>query len=483
MISNKQDQKMLQKLTPQQLLLMRLLHLPVMSLENIIKEEIERNPLLEDRPIGNEHSDEYTNDTIDDEDPATDPYSDFNIEDYMDDEPEGNYSEKQPEIKDYAREQRSESEITLQEYLLDQFVFKDVNEKQFLIGIELIGNIDDMGYMRRDMPSLSNDLLFSKGIDADEKEIEEVLEIVKTLEPVGVGAHDLQECLLIQLQNIDNSNPYKKWAIKIVENHFEAFAKNNHIKLTQKLNLSETDLANTLKLITELNPKPGASFSNETEQTQYIIPDFFVFRINDETLSFSQNTHYPKLKISNTYMNLLDTMPTEEKQNEEQKATATFIKEKAESARRFIDTVNQRQKTLNLTMSEILKYQKKFFLSGDKNELRPMRLKDIATITGFDVSILSRIVNQKYVETEFGTFKLKDLFSLSHESEDGEGVSLRSIRNMIEELVANEDKSNPLSDEDIRILLDKKGYKFARRTITKHRETLNIPAKRLRKKP
>ena len=182
-------------------------------------------------------------------------------------------------------------------------------------------------------------------------------------------------------------------------------------------------------------------------------------------------------------MNILNTMPTEEKQNEEQKATATFIKEKAESARRFIDTVNQRQKTLNLTMSEILKYQKKFFLSGDKNELRPMRLKDIATVTGFDVSTLSRIVNQKYVETEFGTFKLKDLFSLSHESEDGEGVSLRSIRNMIEELVANEDKSNPLSDEDIRILLDKKGYKFARRTITKYRETLNIPVKRLRKKP
>ena len=482
MITQKYEQKMSQKLTPQQILLMRLLHLPIISLENFIKEELENNPLLEDSVDNSEHSEEYTNDTLDDEYSNLEPYDDFNLEEYMDDDLEERYDEKRPTSENYIGEQISNSGTTLHEYLTEQFNLKEISEKQYLIGIELIGNIDDSGYMRRDMTSLSNDLAFNNGIDADEKEIDDVLNIIKTLDPIGVGARDLQECLLIQLHNIANSNPYKKWGIKIIENNFDTFIKNNHNKLIQKLNISESDLSNTLKLITGLNPKPGSSFSNENTQAQYIIPDFFVFRTNDDTLSFSQNGDFSDLKMSKTYLNILKDITKDEKQSEEQKATVSFIKEKAESARWFIDAVKQRKKTLDITMKEILEYQKTFFLSGDKNELRPMILKDIAERTGFDISTLSRIVSQKYVKTEFGTFKLKDLFSVSHDSDDGKGVSVKSIRNMIQELVDNEDKSNPLSDKDIQDIINTKGFNFSRRTIAKYRELLNIPIKRLRKK-
>ena len=275
MISQKYEQKMSQKLTPQQILLMRLLHLPIISLENFIKEELENNPLLEDSVDNSVHSEEYTNDTLDDEYSNLEPYDDFNLEEYMDDDLEERYDEKRPTSENYIGEQISNSGTTLHEYLTEQFNLKEISEKQYLIGIELIGNIDDSGYMRRDMISLSNDLAFNNGIDADEKEIEDVLNIIKTLDPIGVGARNLQECLLIQLHNIANSNPYKKWGIKIIENNFDTFTKNNHNKLIQKLNISESDLSNTLKLITGLNPKPGSSFSNENTQAQYITTTIF----------------------------------------------------------------------------------------------------------------------------------------------------------------------------------------------------------------
>ena len=482
MIAQSQQQKMQQKLTPQQILLIRLLQIPSTLLEKTIKEEIEKNPLLEDDIDTTEHVDGYTNDTVNDEYSNLEPYNDFNIEEYMDDDFDISYKNSgennnntDKDIYPYA------SEISLQDHITEQFNLKELSEKEYLIGLELIGNIDHSGYITRNIESISNDIAFTKNIEADEKEIENVLKIIQTLDPIGIGARNLQECLLIQLHNIDEESKYKKWAITIIEKYFDAFKNKQHNKLIQKLNISEKDLGLTLELIVTLNPKPGAALSSELDSPQYLIPDFFVYRDNN-TLRFSQNTNLPNLKTSKYYMNILKDISKEEKLTEEQKQTVSFIKEKAETAKWFIDAIKQRQETLNITMREILKYQEKFFMTGDKDDLRPMRLKDIAELTELDISTLSRVVNQKYVETEFGTIKLRNLFSMSHINEEGKDVALESIKNMVLNLIDNEDKSTPLSDEELRKLLNEKGFNLARRTITKYRESLNIPVGRLRKK-
>jgi RNA polymerase sigma-54 factor len=490
MISSSQQMKLQQKLSPQQILLMRLLQVSVLSLEQKIKEEIEKNPLLEGDMDTSQN--DNTQDFADDDESYEDDYKD---EDYLDGDDYNNSDyDSYSDDDDYPQEKGSSrnnadqdysipfaSEISFQKHLINQFDLKETSEKQHLIGLELIGNIDNSGYINRSLAAISNDISLSYNFETSYEEMESVLKIIQSLEPEGDGARNLQGCLSLQLHRIEDKTTYVRHAITIVDKHFELFTKKHYAKLMKKLTISEEELSSVQNIIFKLNPKPGTSISESSENALYIIPDFVVTQIDGE-LSFSQNMgEIPQLKINKYYMDMLGKISNSKKPTAAEKETATFIKENAEHARWFIDALKQRTKTLDVTMAAIIEHQRQYFLSGEKNDLKPMLLKDIANATNFDISTVSRIVNQKYVQTDFGTFRLKELFSKALASDHGEDVSIKKIKNELLELIKNEDKADPLSDEDLQELLEAKGYPLARRTITKYRETLKIPAGRLRK--
>ena len=481
MISQSQQIKMQQKLTPQQIMLMNLLQTPAMLMEQTIKEEIEKNPLLEDDVDTTDHVDDYTNETVSDEYSNLEPYNDFDFEEYMyDDEP--SYKEALEYDKDQDRDAMIPfaAEASFQEQILEQLNLKDITEEQQIIGMELIGNIDSAGYITRSIDAIAYDITFTSGIEVSTHDVEEVLRIVQSLEPAGIGARNLQECLSIQLHRIEEESRSKALATIIIDKHFESFTKKHYDKIMARMKLPESDLKSALELIFKLNPKPGTQYEIETEPTQYVVPDFFVSQSNGE-LSFTLNVNYPSLKISKHYTGILKEILANPNPTKSQRETATFIKDNTESARWFIDALRQRQQTLEKVMRIILNYQKNFFLTGDKNYLRPMLLKDIVEKTGYDLSTVSLIINQKYVQTNFGTFVLKDLFSKSYVADNGEEVSLVAIKNLLLELVEAEDKQNPLSDEKLVKIFSEKGFTLSRRTITKYREILKLPSARLRK--
>lgn len=490
-----QTQKLLQKLSPQQILIMKLLQIPTMELSTRIKEEIMTNPALEEGE-NSDYDDDFSNeivnenddvDTFEDEqgdDDHYDPLDDF--DDYLKDDDEDDAAYKysinntSPDDKHY--EAPITNETTFQETLMEQLGFRKLDDKKRKIGEYLIGNLDDAGYLSRPLTGIADDLLFTQNIDATEDEIREVLEIIQDFDPAGVGATNLQECLLIQLRRINEEKPSKDCenAILIIEKYFEEFTKKHYDKIVTRSGMSDDDFKKALDIILSLNPKPGGSSGTITQNHDYIIPDFTVIN-NGGDLELQLNSrNTPELHVSKDFMNMLKEYSAG-KDSKEKREAVNFIKNKIDSANWFIDAVKQRQNTLYLTMKAIMDYQKEFFLTGDEGKLKPMILKDISDKVGLDVSTISRVANSKYVQTAYGTFPLKYFFSEGLLNDEGEEVSTREVKKIVRESVENEDKSNPLNDDELTAILKEKGYTIARRTVAKYREQLGIPVARLRK--
>ncbi|MDR0970605.1 MAG: RNA polymerase factor sigma-54 [Lentimicrobiaceae bacterium] len=490
MLNQRLQQKLLQKLSPQQILLMKLLQIPSVSLDQRIKQEIEENPALEldnesdvddqnDSLLDDNDSDEYDSDDNDDNSD-----DEFDLSDYLGDDDDDSYKLKTNNYSadDDHYETPFSSAQTFQEFLIQQLGFRKLDEKKYKIGLYIIGNIDDSGYLTRPVEAIVDDLLFSLNINTTKKEILETLHVIQDFEPYGVGARNLQECLLIQLQKLQEENPEKDLtiAILIIDRYFEEFTKKHYDKILKRANISEETLKEAVFEILKLNPKPGNSMSETVKSNQYIVPDFMIFN-NNGTLELSLNSrNAPELKVNKTYTEMLETF-SENKKSRENKEALAFVKQKIDSARWFIDAIKQRQNTLYTTMEAIMNYQKEYFMTGDETKLRPMILKDIAEIVSLDISTVSRVANSKYVQTAFGTFLLKDFFSESMTTDDGEEVSTREIKKILKDCIENEKKSKPLTDEQLTKILNEKGYNIARRTVAKYREQLNIPVARLRK--
>jgi RNA polymerase sigma-54 factor len=483
MLNQSLAQKLLQKLSPQQIQLMKLLQIPTANLEQRIKEELEANPALEEsQAIDNVLEDYEENENTEEEFDSND---EFGIEDYFDDE--GEHPDYKTEINNYSADDEDRSVpvsvgATFHEFLLKQLGERDLDGEDYLIAEQIIGSIDDDGYLRRELINILDDLAFSQNIICEEGKIEELLQVIHEFDPAGVGARDLQECLLIQLKR-KNSTPLTKVAIKILENHFEQFTKKHYSKLESAYNLESDDLKTVIDEILKLNPKPGSAYSEDGSNrvVQYIVPDFIVKNESGE-LELSLNMrNAPELKISNTFRELYEGYKLSNEKNNKQKQEILFLKQKIDAAKWFIDAIKQRQQTMMLTMSAILEYQKEFFLTGDETSLKPMILKDIADKTGLDISTVSRVANSKYVQTEFGTILLKFFFSESLQTSSGEEVSTREVKSILQDIINGEDKMKPYSDEKLMDFLKEKGYEIARRTVAKYREQLNIPVARLRK--
>lgn len=484
-------QKQLQKLSPQQIQLMKLLQVPTASLEQRIKEELEANPALEEGENANiEDKFDLTGEGAAKEE-EFDEYdgsdTDIDLSEYLNSEYEqADYKTRESNYSD------SDDKVSLPIAVIDTFHdFLDqqlgmviLNEGEFEIAQQLIGSIDEDGYLRRPLDAVIDDLAFTQNIETTTDKLEELLTVVQTFEPTGVGARTLQECLLIQIKNKLKLNPQNEtllFAQKTLTKYFESFSKKHYEKLQRQLGLTSEELKVVVDEILKLNPKPGSAFSSKSKNDQYIIPDFIV--VNEQgRLELSLNSrNAPDLRINNSYMNMIRDYSKSKKKNKQQKDTMVFIKQKIDSAKWFIDAIKQRQQTMLKTMGTILNYQYDYFLTGDEVKLKPMILKDIAELTMLDISTISRVSNSKYVQTEFGTFKLKDFFSESLTTDSGEEVSTREVKKILSNQISNEDKRKPLSDQKLTQALKDKGYNIARRTVAKYREQLNIPVARLRK--
>jgi len=471
--------KLLQKLSPQQIQLMKLLQVPTIELEQRIKQEIEENPALDEGEQEKEEdqTDEYSTLEDDDNDSALD---EFNIDNYLDDDV--------PDYKLSARNHPAEADEkaiplsggkTFQEILQNQVSLRIKDDEQLIIANNIIGNLDDSGYLRREIFSIVDDLAFSHNLNCSEEKIEGVLEIIQGLEPVGVGARDLRECLLIQLRKKTKTVPIKTAEV-ILDRFFNEFTKKHYTKITNRLDITEDDVKEALLEIVKLNPKPGNSLIDTSKVTQHIIPDFIVTEINGELNLELNNRNAPQLKVNRQYAEMLRTYD-ESSRTERDKEAIVFVKQKIDSAKWFIDAIKQRQQTLLVTMQAIIDYQNEFFKSGDETDLRPMILKDIAEIVSMDISTISRVANSKHVSTPFGTFLLKYFFSESLSTDSGEEVSTREVKRILQDAVDQEEKRKPYTDEKLTNILKSKGYNIARRTVAKYREQLNIPVARLRK--
>jgi RNA polymerase sigma-54 factor len=474
--------KLSQKLSPQQIQLMKLVQLPTQAFEERIKQELEENLALE---RGKENATEefeegYSNEEFDDNTQIN--TEDINVDDYLSDDeiPDyrlhaNNYSSDQD---DKSIPYASGSSFTQQ--LTDQLNTYRLEEQEYLIAQFLIGSIDDSGYMRRPLLDLTDDLAFTQNIYTDVETIEKVLKVVQQLDPAGVGARDLQECLLIQLQR-KVQTPQTELAGLIVEKTFEKFTKKHYLKLQKKFNITENQLKDAIQEIERLNPKPGSSFSNNLRSVEHVVPDFTI-KIIDGELSLTLNArNAPELHISKSYSEMLLGYKASKEKSKAQKEAVQFIKQKLDAAKWFIDAIRQRQQTLYVTMSAIMQYQKAYFLSGDEEQLRPMILKDIADEIEMDISTVSRVANSKYVNTPYGTKLIKEFFSESMTNDQGEEVSTREIKSILKTVIVEEDKKKPLTDEKLAKILKEKGYPIARRTVAKYREQLGFPVARLRK--
>ena len=474
------QQKLLQKLSPQQIQLMKLLQVPTVELEQRIKQEIEENPALSEGAELDSENNENDDYADLDESEKGDSLDDFNIDNYLD--------EDVPDYKLSARNQSFEADEkaiplsggkTFQEILSQQVSLRIKNDKQLIIANHIIGNLDDSGYLRRELFNLVDDLAFSHNIHATEQEIEMVLEIIQGLEPLGVGARNLRECLLIQIRK-KRTTVQTKTAEVILDRFFEEFTKKHYSKITNKLDITEQDVKEALEEIVKLNPKPGNSLIDTSKVTHHIIPDFIVTEANGDIHLELNNRNAPHLKVNRQYAEMLRTYDKSGRTKRDKEAIV-FVKQKIDAAKWFIDAIKQRQQTLLVTMQAIINYQNKFFKSGDETDLKPMILKDIAELVDMDISTVSRVANSKHVSTPYGTFLLKYFFSESLSTESGEEVSTREVKRILLDAVDQEDKKKPLTDEKLTALLKSKGYNIARRTVAKYREQLNIPVARLRK--
>ena len=485
------QQKLLQKLSPQQIQLMKLLQVPTAILDERIKEEIEENPALE-QADEDSHEDEFEKDEFaetGEEEYKTegneDEYENIDISDYVHegDDDIGDYKmrdENYPE-KDDNRVIPHKVETSFMEIMLQQLGLLKLSEKQMKIAEQLVGSLDDDGYLRREISAIIDDLAFRQNVDTDEVEIEQLLMHIQQFDPPGVAARSLQECLLLQLQRKTEQGKTIEISIKVLEKYFDEFTKKHYEKIQRALTLSDEELREIISQIVKLNPKPGITAGDTGKNTNYVIPDFFIAN-NAGKLELTLNSkNAPDLRISQGYREMLKDYDKGAKKDKQQKEAVLFIKQKIDSAKWFIDAIKQRQNTLLNTMEAIMNYQHEFFLTGDETELRPMILKDIAERTNLDISTVSRVANSKFVQTEFGTYRLKFFFSESLQTDSGEEVSTREVKKILMDLIEEESKKHPYSDEKLTDMLQEKGYNIARRTVAKYREQLNIPVARLRK--
>lgn len=487
------QQKLLQKLSPQQIQFIKLLQLNSMDLNQRVEEEMIENPALvkgddddayEDvAKTENLSEDELAPDDTAGENLSVDDYAgddDIDVKDYVSDD----YDAEGFHLSDDgAEEDRKENPLadsaSFHDSLLEQFNAIADDEKELTIGQQIIGTIDDDGYLRRPLEAIQNDLAFSQNVEASAEEMLHALHKIQKLDPAGIAATSLQECLLLQLKRKNHEKPDVVVAEKIIKNHFDDFTKKHYEKLSRQLKINDDELKAAITVITHLNPKPGESVGSS--QAAYIIPDFILVEHNGR-LSVQLNArNAPDLRISRSYMETLRGYDKNPTQNKELKQTVQFIKQKLDSAKWFIDSIRQRQQTLLLTMTAILKHQYAYFESGDEARLKPMILKDIAEQIGLDISTVSRVASSKYVQTEFGVLPLKFFFSEGIQNEEGEEVSSREVKKILKDAIEAEDKRKPLPDEQLMEILKEKGYHIARRTVAKYREQMNIPVARLRK--
>lgn len=496
MLKQRLSQKMLTKLSPQQIQLMKLLQIPTATLDQRIKEELESNPALDEgEEEFNEVIDLKSEEKAKEEESEPAKEEDFELDDYINE-----YIEDDPisyKIKDnfQSTEENKTIPVAVEQSFHDHLdrqlgMLELDNERLEAIGYQIIGSIDEDGYLRREPIAIIDDLLFSQNIDAHEDEILFLLNSIQQFEPPGIGARNLQECLVIQMRiNVskekNGSAAIKALAMKILENYFEEFTKKHYSKLMKQLNVSNSELKDAIDEILKLNPKPASGFAvNSRSTNQYIVPDFIIQNRDGELDLILNSRNAPDLRINDQYVDMLKTYKDTSKRRKStkrEKETVMFIKQKIDSAKWFIDAIIQRQQTLTKTMYSIMQYQEQFFRTGDERRLKPMILKDIAEITNLDISTVSRVANSKFVQTEFGTKRLKSFFSESITTQDGTEVSTLEVKNILMDIIATEDKRKPLSDEKLKDMLQDKSYNIARRTVAKYREQLNVPVARLRK--
>ena len=469
--------KLEQRLSPQQIQLMKLLQVPTMELDQRIKQELEENPALEEGIEENEEDFEEDFDTDTDDDSDDFDISDYFEEDSADYKTQANNTSKDDE----ERVVPLSGEQSFQQSLTEQLHLLDLSDDQFMIADTIIGNLDESGYLNREIEAIVDDLAFSANITTTEKEVEFVLTLVQELDPAGIGARNLRECLLLQITRIHDGDITRFTAKKILEDHFEEFTKKHYDKIQKKLEISDEDLKEAIDEIIRLNPKPGGSMKEAPKNHQQIIPDFVIIELEGKLELTLNGRNAPELKVSRDYEHMLRTYSEGAKTSKADKEAVMFVKQKLDGAKWFIDAIKQRQNTLLSTMHAIMMYQFEYFITGDETNLRPMILKDIAEIVNLDISTVSRVANSKYVQTGYGTFALKYFFSESLSNDAGEEVSTREVKKILSEAIEGEVKFRPLTDEKLTELLKEKGYNIARRTVAKYREQLNIPVARLRK--
>ncbi len=480
MLRQSLEQKLQQKLSPAQIQVIKMLEVPTLELEERIRQELEENPALEEGAELND-DDAYDDDMNDD----GGNNDDMDLDEYMMDDDIPDYRLKVNNTsKDDKREDIPFSiGKTFHEHLIEQLGLQSISEHQRTIAEYVIGNIDDEGYLRRPVESMVDDIVFQAGVTTNEEEVEDMISLVQEFDPAGVGATSLQECLKLQLER-KTYRPEVDIALKIIENYFDEFSKKHYDKIIKYLSITEDDLRDAITEIAHLNPKPGNAWGgNLLEKSMSVVVPDFILENNEGKLSVHLNdSNVPDLRVSTTYNDLFQTYTDQKgEKNSALKEAVMFAKQKIDSARWFIDAIKQRHQTLLTTMQAIVNYQREFFLEGDDVYMKPMILKDIADITGYDISTISRVSNSKYIQTEFGVYPVKYFFSESMTNDSGEEVSTREIKKILQDCVENEDKRKPLNDDALVDVLKTKGYPIARRTVAKYREQLNIPVARLRK--
>lgn len=468
-ITQKQVLSLQQKLSPQQIQTIKLLELPAMQLEQRIKQEIENNIVLEE--------DERTPEEVEPQQ--------ISVDEYLREDETPSYKSR---INNYSKDDKQRPVIlsegrSLQEYLVEQLGYRNLSEREMRLATYLVGSIDEDGYLRRELDAIADDIAFTLGIETTAEELERLLDVIHDLEPAGIGARNLRECLLLQMGQLPMNTPARRLARRILTDYFDEFVKKHYEKLMSRLQVSEEEFRDAIAEIRRLTPKPGNLYAEGgTDTTPYIVPDF-ILDYHDGRFDLSLNSsNIPEVRINRRYAEMLrDMVAPDGTVKAEDREALQFVKSKIDSAKWFISAIKQRHDTLMRTMQTILDYQKEYFKDGDKSKLRPMILKDIADRTGLDVSTISRVVNSKYVQTQFGIILLKSLFSEAMQTESGEEVSSYEIKNILQQCIDEEDKRHPLTDETLMDILNSKGYRIARRTVAKYREMLNIPVARLRK--
>ncbi|ABG60417.1 RNA polymerase factor sigma-54 [Cytophaga hutchinsonii] len=475
------QQQLSQKLSPQQIQFIKLLQIPAAELESRIEEELEINPALEE---GKEEQAEEKDSNEEEFSDSDDDYSDdeLDVQEYIRDEDVAGYKMQGdgPSQDDEERESPLAGTTSLTEMLLNQLGFLRLDERQTKIAEQLIGSIDEDGYIRRNLDLIVDDLAFSQNIETNVEEIEEVLFRIQDFDPAGIGARDLQECLLLQIERRHMDEPEVMLAHNILKDCFDEFTKKHYDKIQKKFDVDDESIKAAVNIITKLNPKPGGT-SGDDIKTQYLMPDFILQTNNGELELFLNSKNAPDLRVSRNYSEMFETYDKSAKNDKKLKEAVTFVKQKLDAAKWFIEAIKQRQQTLLKTMHAILEFQKEFFFEGDESYLKPMILKDIADMVNMDISTISRVANSKAVQTEFGIYPLKYFFSEGIATDSGEDASSREVKHILKEIIDGEQKKKPLSDEKLEKELNKRGYNIARRTVAKYREQLNIPVARLRK--